>query len=323
MPDAERETDLVSPLGNALVSAAEEDRSLVLLACNLAGEPDVEAFAAAHPTRYTEVGSVRDLVDAAVASALAGRRPVAAAPAASFASDAIEAVADLLVRPRHPVVLAGHRPGITGGSGQGRTAVDDIARLRTLPGLTLIDPCDPWEARQAFWAVLEHDGPVYLRTLPEDAPADVDPETHSFAIGVASLLHGGDDVGIVASSTMVRAALEAAWTLGTEGVSAAVVNVSTAKPFDAEAVAHLAERTGALVTAENHRITGGLFSIVCETLATRGPGVPVVAVGVGADDWVEAGPPDALAERWSMTPAGVAAAARQAIAHRAPSGSNV
>ena len=184
--------------------------------------------------------------------------------------------------------------------------------MRVLPNMTVLDPCDNAEMQEAIAAAVEYDGPVYLRELLGRETRDVDRGSHRFEIGPAQMLHEGTDVGIVASGIMVRRAQDAVATLAERGISAALLKVSTLKPFDEEAVAALARETGALVTAENHSVIGGLFSAVSESLATRGQQVPVRAVGV-QDEFCSFGSNEYVARTHGLTAETVVDAAVAAV----------
>jgi transketolase len=177
----------------------------------------------------------------------------------------------------------------------------------------VIDPCDPFDMEQATIAAIDHDGPVYLRQLlGRHEPPVLDPARHPFVLGKARLLREGADVGIVASSIMVAPAVAAAEQLAAEGVSAAVLQVSTLKPFDGDAAAELGAATGRLVTAENHSVMGALHSAVAESLVDRGVAARVAAVGM-QDEFGVFGTRPYVAEQHGLTTAGVLAACRRLV----------
>jgi transketolase len=172
--------------------------------------------------------------------------------------------------------------------------------MRALPNMTVLDPCDNAEMEEAAHAAVDLQGPVYLRELLGRETKDVDRGGYHFEIGPAQLLREGTDVGIVTSGIMVRRSMDAAEELASKGVSAAVLKVSTIKPFDGASVVALAKETGALVTAENHSIVGGLFSCVSEALAREGVGVPVRSVGV-QDEFCSFGSNEYVARTHGLT----------------------
>jgi transketolase len=213
------------------------------------------------------------------------------------------------------VTLACSLVGLGSTFGPTHQGIDDIAHMRAIPGMTVIDPCDPVEMEQATHAALEIDGPVYLRMLLGKEPVVLDPGTHEFELGRATLLRNGGDVGIVASSIMVAASLAAADELSADGIEAAVLKVSSIKPFDDESVNQLAERTGRLVTAENHSVIGGLFSCVAESLARGGVSIPVQAVGM-QDEFGSFGTIEYNRDKHGLTAGAVKAAALRSIERR-------
>ncbi len=165
-------------------------------------------------------------------------------------------------------IIAG-LPGLTTGYGGTHQAIEDLALMRMIPGLTIIDPCDATEIEAATEAIADHPGPVYMRLLRGAVPVVLDPG-YRFEIGKARRLRDGKDVGIVSTGLMTERALDAADALAKRGVSVAVLHVPTIKPFDGEAVAEFAAGVGHLVTAENHVVVGGLASLVVETLFDAG-----------------------------------------------------
>lgn len=272
----------VGPFGRALIAAADRDESIVGLTADLARYTDMDGFAERFPDRFLNVGMAeQDLVAVASGMAMAGLTPVATTFAAFLTRRAHDFTVMQVALARRNVKLVGAVPGITQSFGPSHTSIDDLATMRTVPGLVIVDPCDPLEQEQATEAVLDHDGPVYLRKLAGREPPVLDPGRDHFRLGRAMRLRDGGDVAIVASSIMVRAALDAAEQLATEGIHASVTNISTLKPFDRDAVATLAEQAGAVVTAENHSIVGGLYSALCEVVASSGVKARVSAVGVG------------------------------------------
>jgi transketolase len=275
------ETSKAGPFGRALLECAAERDDLIAVTADLAKYTDLLAFRERHPDRFIDVGMAeQSLVSVAAGLEMAGFAPVATTFGVFLTRRAFDFVAMQVALHEANVTLVGGLAGICSTFGPSHQGIDDIAHMRPLPNVTVIDPCDPIEMEQATRAAIEHPGPVYLRQLLGKEPVVLDPERHAFKIGPATLLREGSEVGIVASSIMVRHALEAAEQLAAEGVSAAVLKISTVKPFDGDAVAELAARTGKLVTAANHLIAGGLFSCVAEALALRDVAARVVPVGM-------------------------------------------
>ena len=184
-------------------------------------------------------------------------------------------------------------------------AIEDLALMRMIPGLVIIDPCDATEIAQATAAIAEHDGPVYMRLLRGTVPVVLDPESYRFAIGKARQLRSGKDVGIIATGMMTERALDAAAELAARGIDAGVLHVPTIKPFDGDAVAEFASGVDRVVTAENHVAVGGLASLVAETLFDRGIVRPLTRIGL-PDRYIECGSVPHLQSVYGLTTARVA-----------------
>lgn len=183
--------------------------------------------------------------------------------------------------------------------------------MRTIPGMTVVVPCDDVEARAAVRAAYELDGPVYMRFGRLAVPVVNDPATYALELGRGIVLRGGTDVTVVACGLMVQAALRAAESLAERGVSAEVIDMHTVKPLDADLVCESAARTGHVVTCEEHSVVGGLGGAVCEALAERCP-VPVRRVGV-RDAFGESGPAEELLHRYGLDAAGVERAVEEVL----------
>jgi transketolase len=297
----------------ALLAAAERDERIVGLTADLAKYTDMVAFRERHADRFVNVGMAeQNLVAVAAGLEMAGYRPVATTFAVFLTRRAFDFVAMQVAVHGGNVKLVAGLPGVCTTFGPSHQGIDDLAHMRALPGMTVLDPCDPLEMGLATKAMLEMDGPVYMRQLFGKEPIVIDRDTTSFEIGRAQLMRTGTDVGIVASSIMVKHALDAAEELEREGIRAAVLRVSTLKPFDEEAVAELASSVQALVTAENHSVVGGLYSATAEALLRRGVAVPTRAIGL-QDEFGSFGSLDYNLERHGLTAGHVATAARDLL----------
>jgi transketolase len=304
------------PFGRAILAIGERRPDVVTLSADVAGVTGLAPFAMRFPDRFVNVGMAEEnLVSVAVGLSKAGFTPVATTFAAFATRRALDFVAIQCALNRANVKIVAALPGIYSTFGPTHQGIDDLAHMRALPNMTVIDPCDNVELQEAAEAAVEYEGPVYLRELLGRETEDVDRAGHHFEIGPAQLLCEGTDVGIIASGIMVRRAQDAVTMLAERGVSAALLKVSTIKPFDGEAVERLARETGALVTAENHSVIGGLFSAVAEVLARRGAGVPVRPVGV-RDEFCSFGSNDFVARTHGLTADAVVTAAGEAIAAR-------
>lgn len=300
------------PLSQALLELAPNSPDLIAVSADVAKYTDLQAFGARYPDRLVNVGMAeQNLIAVAAGLAKAGFVPFATTFGVFATRRALDFIAIQAALSKANVKICGGLPGIMSTFGPSHQAIDDLAHVRVIPGMTVIDPCDAVEMREAALAAYRHDGPVYLRLLLSKEPPISGPRT-PFRIGVADRLAEGTDVGIIASSFMVARALSAARQLRAAGVSAAVLKVSTLRPFDSAAVAELAAGVQAVVTAENHTTVGGLASSVAEVLAREGIGRPLRAVGV-RDEWCAMGNFDYVAARHGLTSEAIMSAAESAL----------
>ena len=229
------------------------------------------------------------------------------------AGRAFEQVRNSIGYPHLNVKIGATHAGITvGEDGATHQCNEDIALMRTIPGMTILNPSDDVEAKAAVEAALKLNGPCYLRFGRFTVPTINDSPDYKFEVGKGVCLADGTDVTIVATGLMVSVALEARELLAAEGISARVINIHTIKPIDREIIAKAAEETGAIVTAEEHNVIGGLGGAVTEVVCETNP-VPVVRVGMN-DTYGHSGTVPALLEAYGLTPANVAASAKKAIA---------
>ena len=304
------------PFGRAILEIGERRPDVVTLSADVAGVTGLAPFAETFPERFVNVGMAEEnLISVAVGLANAGFVPVATTFAVFATRRALDFIAIQCALNRANVKIVAALPGIYSTFGPTHQGIDDLAHMRALPNMTVLDPCDNVEMAEAIKAAVEHDGPIYLRELLGRETEDVDRGAHRFAIGPAQLLREGADVGIVTSGIMVRRSMDAAAELARRGIEASVLKVSTIKPFDDAAVVGLARETGALVTAENHSVIGGLFSATAEALARAGAQVPVRAVGV-QDEFCSFGSNPYVARTHGLTAEAVIAAAGEVLAER-------
>ena len=302
------------PFGRAILGIGERRPDVVTLSADVAGVTGLHPFAQAFPERFVNVGMAEeDLISVAVGLWKAGFTPVATTFAVFATRRALDFIAIQCALNRANVKIVAALPGIYSTFGPTHQGIDDLAHMRALPNMTVIDPCDNAEMAEAIDAAVEVDGPVYLRELLGRETPDVDRGRITFELGKGQILREGTDVGIVTSGVMVRRSMDAAVALADRGISAAVLKMSTIKPFDGDAVLAFARETGALVTAENHSIVGGLFSCVSEVLALAGLGVPVRPVGV-RDEFCSFGTNDYVARTHGLTSDAVVAATDEALA---------
>lgn len=265
--------------GKALSSLADEFPRVVVLDADIAGGTGVHHFRKSHPERLLQFGiAEQNMMAAAGGLAATGFIPIVTTFAVFCLRAVEQARLSLAYTRRNAKIVASH-PGLdVGPDGGSAQALEDMAAFRAIPGMTVISPADPTEMALATRAILEFDGPVYMRT-GRSASKRLFGDDHTFEIGKGRIVRDGSDVTIVACGVEVARAMDAAELLSGESISARVVNMATIKPIDSELLAKCAEETGAIVTAEDHNIYGGLGGAVAEALAQTHP-CPVEFVGV-------------------------------------------
>ena len=266
--------------GNALAELGEK-YDIVVLDADLAEATKTLTFKKKFPERHFDCGIAEgNMMAGAAGIASTGKIPFASSFAMFAAGRAFEQVRNCIGYPHLNVKIGATHAGISvGEDGATHQCNEDIALMRTIPGMVILNPADGLEAKAAVEAAILHDGPVYLRFGRYAVPYLYDEANYKFEIGKGIKLAEGSDVTIVATGLMVHIALEAKELLAAEGISAEVINIHTIKPLDVEMITESAKKTGAVVTAEEHNIIGGLGGAVCEALAGTCP-VPVVRVGV-------------------------------------------
>ena len=287
--------------GEALRDLAEEYPDLVVLDADLAAATKTGIFKKAYPERFFDCGIAEaNMMGVAAGLAACGKIPFASTFAMFAAGRAFEIVRNSIGYPHLNVKIGATHAGISvGEDGATHQCNEDIALMRTIPGMTIINPCDDVEARAAVKAALDFNGPVYMRFGRLAVPVINDRETYKFEIGKGVTMREGSDVTIVATGLMVNEAIQASETLKTEGISARVVNIHTIKPIDRELICKCAKETGLIVTAEEHSIIGGLGSAVAETVTECCP-VPVVKIGVN-DEFGHSGPAVELLKEFGLS----------------------
>lgn len=299
--------------GKALVELGDKMEKLVVFDADLAAATKTGMFKKAHPDKFIDCGIAEgNMMGVAAGMASAGYTVFASSFAMFAAGRAFEQVRNTICYPHLNVKIGATHAGISvGEDGASHQCCEDIALMRSIPGMTILNPADDVEARLAVLAAAEMDGPVYMRFGRLAVPRVFD-ENYKFEIGKGVYLTEGTDVTIVATGLMVERALVAAEQLKAEGISAAVINMATIKPLDKEILLDAANKTGCIVTAEEHNIIGGLGSAVAEALAETKP-VPVLRVGV-EDVFGKSGPALELLEIFGLNAANIVAKAKAAIA---------
>jgi transketolase len=299
--------------GRALEALGADYPNLVVVDADVSNSTRTEWFGHKHPDRFFNVGIAEsNLVGVAGGLASAGKTSLIASFAAFVTCNAYDQLRMSIAYPHLDVKVVGSHAGISiGEDGASQMGIEDVSLACSLPGFVVIVPADDESARAATKAMLDYKGPVYLRVGRPEVPRIYAGGNAPFTIGKANTLRDGTDLTIVANGLMVAAALDAAESLADQGVKARVLDMHTVKPIDRDALCKAAEETGALVVAEEHLAHGGLGSVVAMAVAELKP-VPIRYVNIG-DQFGESGAPDALIEKYGLTAAKVAEAARAVL----------
>ena len=302
--------------GPTLVKLVDAGVDLVALDADLAASTGGDKLGMAHPDRWYTVGAAEaNMINMAAGLAAAGKVAFAASFAVFLPGHCFDQIRVGIAQPRLNVKLIASHGGVSvGEDGASAQALEDLALMTSLANMRVIVPADVVEMEQALTAAAYSDGPIYIRMGRPKIPVIHD-DGYQFEIGKAHLARPGDDVTVVACGLLVGVALEAAAALAEEGVSVRVLNMATIKPLDEVALAAAARETGAIVSAEEHNVIGGLGSAVARWLALNAP-LPMEQVGV-QDRFGESGTWTQLLERHGLTPAGVADAVRRVLARKA------
>lgn len=286
--------------GEALVMLAEKRNDLVVLDADLAAATKTGIFKKAYPDRFFDCGIAEaNMMGVAAGIATTGKLVFASTFAMFAAGRAYEILRNSIGYPHLNVKIGATHAGISvGEDGATHQCNEDIALMRTIPGMTVINPADDVEAKAAVLAMADHVGPTYMRFGRLATPIFNDKDTYKFELGKGVQLRDGDDITIVATGLMVAQALEAADALKGQGINARVINIHTIKPIDKDIIIKAAKETGKIVTVEEHSIIGGLGSAVCDVLCENYP-VPVTKIGV-MDTFGHSGPAAALLEEFGL-----------------------
>jgi transketolase len=301
--------------GQGLAELGDQYRNLVVLDGDLANSTKADIFQEAHPDRFFEMGiAEQNMLGVAAGLATTGYVPWISTFAAFLTKRALDQIRVVIAQPSLNVKMCGSYSGIlTGKTGKTHQAMQDITVFRAMPHVVTIAPADGVELRQAMAVMMEDDRPTYLRLTRDPSPVIFNHE-HDFQIGKGFLLRDGNDIGIISTGVQTLRALEASDLLAASGVKAAVLHLPTLKPLDTDAIVELAQRTGAIVTAEDHSILGGLGGAVAEVLSENAP-TRMKRIGI-QDTYGESGANDALLEKYGLTPRHIADAAESLLALR-------
>ena len=291
--------------GNALVTLGEKHKDVVVLDADLAAATKTGVFKKVFPERHIDCGIAEcNMIGVAAGIATTGKVPIASSFAMFAAGRAFEQIRNSVGYPHLNVKIGATHAGISvGEDGATHQCNEDIALMRTIPGMVIINPSDDIEAKAAVEAAYEHDGPVYLRFGRLAVPVINENPEYKFELGKGVVLREGKDITLIATGLPVSATLEAAERLATEGVDAKVINIHTIKPLDEELVIASAKATGKVVTIEEHSVIGGLGSAVCDALAAT---VPTLVYKIGINDvYGESGPAVELVKKYGLDADGI------------------
>jgi transketolase len=307
--------DTRSGFGAGLLEAGRKNPDIVALTADLLGSVKMDAFAKEFPERFFQCGIAEaNMIGAAAGLAITGKVAFASSFAEFVTGRVYDQIRQEVAYGHTNVKVCASHAGITlGEDGATHQTMEDIALMRALPGMVVINPCDYNQCKAATLAIAEYNGPVYLRfgrpTMPNFTPED-----QVFEIGKAVCLNEGTDVTIFATGHLVWEAVNAAELLEAEGISAEVIDIATIKPLDVEAVVASAKKTGAVVCAEEHNMCGGLGELIAGVLAANAP-TPVEYIN-GGDKFGQSGTPVQLLSLYGMDAANIAEAAKKAISRK-------
>lgn len=287
------------------------DKNIVVLDADLSKSTKTDCFKKVYPERFINVGIAEgNMMSVAAGLASTGKIVFASSFAMFAAGRAFEQIRNSIAYPKLNVKIGATHAGISvGEDGATHQCLEDIALMRSLPGMVIINPADDIEARLAVKAAIEHNGPVYMR-FGRLAVEDINPADYKFELGKGVQLADGTDVSIIATGLMVGEALKAREILAADGISARVINIHTIKPLDKEIIAKAANETGAIVTCEEHYIMGGLGSAVCEAVCES---IPVPVKIIGTDRFGKSGKPAELFKEYGLTAENIVKTAKEAV----------
>jgi transketolase len=291
-----------APFGHALVEAAKADPTIVGMTADLGKYTDLHIFRQAMPDRCYQMGMAEQLLMGAASGLAKEGFNVFATSYAVFATRrAYDFIHQTIAEEDRNVKIVAALPGLTSGYGPSHQAAEDLALMRAMPNMVVIDPCDALDTAQATHAIAAHKGPVYMRLLRGNVPMVLDEYDYSFEIGKAKRLRDGDDVLIIASGIMTMRALEAAKVLAGDRVGVAVLHVPTIKPLDVKTILTECRRSGRLVVmAENHSVIGGLGEAVATAMKREGVNPPFMHIGL-PDEFLAAGALPTLHDRYGIS----------------------
>lgn len=299
--------------GIALCEMAKTNKDIVVLDADLAAATKTSIFQKEYPERFRNCGIAEgNMIGVAAGLAAAGKIPVAASFAMFSTGRAYEQIRNSVAYPCLNVKIAGSHAGIsTGEDGATHQCLEDIALMRTLPGMVVLNPADHFEMMEATKAAIDYDGPVYIRLGRLAIDSFNDPDSYKFELGKGITLHEGDDVAVIASGLVVNEARKAVLALESEGINARLINIHTIKPIDRDIIIRAAKECKQLITVEEHNVIGGLADAVCEVTSSECP-VKVTRIGV-YDRFGYSGPAWELLEKFGLTETHIAKVIREVV----------
>ncbi len=302
--------------GEALCELAKDNDRIVVLDADLAGATKTSIFKKAYPERFFDCGIAEgNMMSISAGLASCGKIPVAASFAMFATGRAYEQIRNSVGYPHLNVKIAGSHAGIsTGEDGATHQCLEDVALMRTIPGMTVLCPADHYEMKAATKAAIELEGPVYIRLGRLAIDSFNDPDTYEFELGKGITLHEGSDITVIATGLVVNEARKAVEELEKEGLSVRLINIHTIKPIDRDIIIKAAKETGRIITIEEHNVIGGLGDAVCDVVTSECP-VPVRKVGV-YDRYGYSGPAWELLEAFGLTCTGISKVIREEIAKK-------
>lgn len=293
--------------GQALVELAAEHDDFIVMDADLAAATQTGVFKKSYPERFIDCGIQEgNMIGVAAGMAATGMKVFASTFAMFAAGRAFEQIRNSVGYPHLPVKICATHAGISvGEDGATHQCLEDIALMRVIPGMTVLQPCDDVEARAMIKALYDYDGPAYVRLGRLAVPVFNDEATYRFELGKGVVLREGKDVTLVASGLEVNEAMQAAELLAADGISARVINIHTIKPLDTELLISSAKETGAVVTVEEHNILGGLGGAVAEVLSEQAP-TRMLRIGTN-DTFGESGPAPVLIKKYGLDSESIAA----------------
>jgi len=308
---AEGQRTQPAPFGHALVEAAKQDPRIVGMTADLGKYTDLHIFGQAYPERFLQMGMAEQLLMAAAGGmAKEGFIPFATTYAVFATRRAYDFIHQVIAEENLNVKICAALPGLTTGYGPSHQATEDLAMMRAIPGLTVIDPCDALETAQCVTAIAQFDGPVYMRLPRGRVPLVLDEYDYTFEIGKARLLRDGRDVLVISTGLMTMRALEVADKLAHDNIDVGVLHVATIKPLDVETIVAQCRREGRLVViAENHSVIGGLGEAIAMALLVARV-QPIVRHVALPDKFLDAGALPTLHERYGISLDAMAASIR-------------